>query len=203
MPNQKSTTMPPAAFRHSMGTGYTLGPKIPGPTTRPSCEQIMQSPKFEARRTVEQVEEGYDLAPKFDEHGLIPVVTTDYASGELLMQGYMNDEALRQTIKTGEAHYYSRSREVLWHKGATSGLTQIVKALLIDDDQDCVWLRVDVQGGASCHVGYRSCFYRSVPVGTDYAQSNEDGAVTLTFTESEKVFDPIEVYGDAPNPTKL
>ena len=78
--------------------------------------------EFADRRSVEQVEEGDELAPKFDAHGLIPAVTTDYASGELLMQGYMNAEALRRTIETGEAHYFSRSRGVLWHKGATSGL---------------------------------------------------------------------------------
>lgn len=81
----------------------------------------------------------------------------------------MNEEALKKTIELGEAVYYSRSREVLWHKGATSGLTQIVKEFRIDDDQDCVWIRVEVQGnGASCHVGYRSCFYRSVPTGEEF-----------------------------------
>lgn len=155
---------------------------------------------FKKRITVEQVEEGTDLAPKFDEHGLIPVVTTDYTSGELLMHGYMNEEAFKKTIKLGEAVYYSRSREVLWHKGATSGLTQEVAEMRIDDDQDCVWLRVNVKGnGASCHVGYRSCFYRSVPTGDDF--ETEQGV--LRFEESEKVFDPKEVYGDAPNPTKL
>jgi len=153
---------------------------------------------FEARKTVEQVEEGRDLAPKFDEHGLIPVVTTDYASGELLMHAYMNAEALKKTIELGEAVYWSRSRKTLWHKGATSGLVQKVKAILIDDDQDTVWLRVDVQGGASCHVGYRSCFYRQIPFGKDA----QDG-VSLTFTENEKVFDPQKVYGNAPNPTQL
>ncbi|MFK8051631.1 MAG: phosphoribosyl-AMP cyclohydrolase [Woeseiaceae bacterium] len=163
----------------------------------------MAEPRFAPRQSIEQVEEGHELAPKFDEHGLLPVVTTDFTSGELLMQGYMNAEALRRTIESGEAHYYSRSREVLWHKGATSGLVQTVRDLLIDDDQDCVWLRVDVHGGASCHVGYRSCFYRSVPVGNAYAANQQDGDVSLTFTETEKVFDPIEVYGDAPNPTKL
>jgi phosphoribosyl-AMP cyclohydrolase len=152
---------------------------------------------FAPRKSVEQVEEGNELAPKFDAHGLIPAVTTDYTTGELLMQGYMNAEALRRTIETGEAHYYSRSRGVLWHKGATSGLVQTVRELLIDDDQDCVWLRVDVAGGASCHVGYRSCFYRRIPIGTDA------GGHSLQFTESEKVFDPAAVYGDAPNPTKL
>jgi phosphoribosyl-AMP cyclohydrolase len=156
------------------------------------------SKKFASRKSVAQVEEGVELAPKFDERGLIPVVTTDYASGELLMHAYMNREALEKTIATGEAHYFSRSRKVLWHKGATSGLVQKVRELLIDDDQDCVWLRVDVTGGASCHVGYRSCFYRRVPLG-----ANKGGAIKLEFTTTEKVFDPAVVYGDAPNPTKL
>jgi phosphoribosyl-AMP cyclohydrolase len=153
---------------------------------------------FALRQTIKQVEEGHELAPKFDADGLMPVVTTDADSGEVLMHGYMNAEALTKTIETGEAHYWSRSREVLWHKGATSGLVQKIKEIRIDDDQDAVWLRVDVQGGASCHVGYRSCFYRSVPVG-----AADDAPVTLGYEETEKVFDPVEVYGDAPNPTKL
>ena len=154
---------------------------------------------FAARVSVEQVEEGFELAPKFDGRGLIPAVTTDFETGELLMHGFMNEEALRRTIETGEAHYYSRSREAIWHKGATSGLVQNVAEMRIDDDQDCVWLRVRVGGnGASCHVGYRSCFYRSLPTGT-----LPDAPVTLTFEETEKVFDPFVVYGDAPNPTKL
>lgn len=151
------------------------------------------------RETVEQVEEGAVLAPKFDENGLIPVVTTDADSGELLMHGYMNELALRRTIETGEAHYWSRSRQALWHKGATSGLVQTVREMRIDDDQDAVWLRVDVNGGASCHVGYRSCFYRSLPVGG----LDESQPVALKYEETEKVFDPKAVYGDAPNPTKL
>ncbi|MDG2288185.1 MAG: phosphoribosyl-AMP cyclohydrolase [Woeseiaceae bacterium] len=159
--------------------------------------------KFQARDSIEQVEEGDDLAPKFDDRGLITVVTTDATSGEVLMQGYMNKEALQLTISTGEAHYFSRSRQVLWHKGATSGLVQTVREFLIDDDQDCVWLRADVTGGASCHVGYRSCFYRKVPVGNDFKLKQSDGRVDLEWTESEKVFDPEEVYGAAPNPTIL
>lgn len=159
--------------------------------------------QFQARSSIEQVEEGNELAPKFDERGLITVVTTDADSGEVLMQGYMNAEALQRTVSSGEAHYYSRSRQVLWHKGATSGLVQTVRELLVDDDQDCIWLRVEVAGGASCHVGYRSCFYRKVPVGTDFASKQEDGQVELEWTENEKVFDPNEVYGDAPNPTIL
>ena len=154
---------------------------------------------FSKRISVEQVEEGNDLAPKFDAEGLLPCVTTDADSGEVLMLGYMNAEALTRTIETGEAHYWSRSRKVLWHKGATSGLVQKVVELRIDDDQDAVWLRVKIPGDASCHVGYRSCFFRSVPVGP----RGEEAPVPLTFEESEKVFDPQAVYGDAPNPTKL
>lgn len=157
----------------------------------------MSDIKFEKRKTIEQVEESTELAPKFDRDGLIPVVTTDFNSGEVLMQGYMNEEAFKKTISLGEAVYYSRSRKTLWHKGKTSSLVQKIKEIRIDDDQDCVWLRVDVQGGASCHVGYRSCFYRSVPFG------EKRGSNVLKFEENEKVFDPKEVYGDAPNPTKL
>ena len=153
---------------------------------------------FKKRESIKQVEESYDLAPKFDENGLIPVVTTDHLSGEVLMQGYMNEESLKQTILIGEAVYYSRSRNTLWHKGKTSGLIQKIIEIRIDDDQDCVWLKVDVKGGASCHVGYRSCFYRSIPFGD--RQNNEQ---KLKFEEKEKVFDPEKVYKDTPNPTKL
>ena len=158
---------------------------------------------FQFRRNIEQVEEGTDLAPKFDDRGLITVVTTDAASGELLMQGYMNAEALQLTIRTGEAYYYSRSRQLLWHKGATSGLVQSIVELMVDDDQDCIWLKVDVSGGASCHVGYRSCFYRRVPVGDDFTGKQSQNTIDLEFTDTEKVFDPDEVYGDAQNPTIL
>ncbi|MFN4311780.1 MAG: phosphoribosyl-AMP cyclohydrolase [Ferrovibrio sp.] len=154
---------------------------------------------FANRISVEQVEEGNELAPKFDAEGLLPCVTTQADTGEVLMLGYMNAEALKRTIETGEAHYYSRSRKVLWHKGATSGLVQKVVEMRIDDDQDAVWLRVRVVGDASCHVGYRSCFYRSVPTG----QAESGKPVELTYEEKEKTFDPKAVYGDAPNPTIL
>ena len=157
----------------------------------------MSNFEFEKRKSIEQVEESTELAPKFDENGLIPVVTTDFSSGEVLMQGYMNEEAFKKTISLGEAVYFSRSKQALWHKGKTSGLIQKIKEIRIDDDQDCVWLRVDVKGGASCHVGYRSCFYRSIPM------DNDKSKVVLKFEEDEKVFDPNEVYGDTPNPTKL
>ncbi|WP_153770650.1 phosphoribosyl-AMP cyclohydrolase [Labrenzia sp. CE80] len=158
---------------------------------------MVEHPPFANRISVEQVEEGKLLAPKFDGDGLLPVVTTDAETGEVLMMGVMNENALLQTIRTGEAHYWSRSRKCLWHKGATSGLIQKVVQIRIDDDQDAVWLRVAIQGNASCHVGYRSCFYRAVPV------TKAAGQIELSFTETEKVFDPVEVYGDAPNPTQL
>jgi len=163
------------------------------PTTGPQAA-IELAP----RTSVEQVEEGQELAPKFDRDGLIACVTTDAVSGEVLMLGYMNREALEKTILTGEAYYWSRSRQVLWHKGATSGLVQRVVEMRIDDDQDALWLRVSLATGshsapASCHVGYRSCFYRTVELKTG----------KLDFAETEKTFDPKQVYGNAPNPTVL
>ncbi len=152
---------------------------------------------FQPRTSIQQVEEGSQLAPKFDAGGYLPVVTTDFATGEVLMHAYMNAEALQKTIETGEAHYWSRSRGVLWHKGTTSGLVQRVREMRVDDDQDCILLRVEVAGsGASCHVGYRSCFYRSVPLGVDAENP-------LSFVETAKTFDPFTIYGDTPNPTKL
>lgn len=154
---------------------------------------------FAQRTSIEQVEEGFDLAPKFDVNGVMPVVTTDAKTGDVLMLGYMNADALKRTIETGEAHYWSRSRQVLWHKGATSGLVQKIIDLRIDDDQDSVWLKVEVAGsGASCHVGYMSCFYRSIPTGEEPTPETR-----LIYREHEKAFDPKQVYGDAPNPTKL
>ena len=149
------------------------------------------------RVSVFEVEEGTTLSPKFDENGLIPVITTDNKSGEVLMHGYMNEEALLLTIQKKEAYYWSRSRKSIWHKGKTSGLIQQVKGIRIDDDQDAIWLMVDVMGiGASCHVGYRSCFYRSVHI-------DGNNNVELKFEEDEKVFDPEVVYDGQENPTKL
>ena len=154
---------------------------------------------FKKRNSVYEVEEGKFLSPKFDEKGLIPVITTDHKTGEVLMHGYMNLEAMKKTIETGEAHYWSRSRKSLWHKGKTSGFTQKVIQIRIDDDQDSVWLNVDIGNGASCHVGYKSCFYRSVPLG----KIIEPEKIEMKFEEKEKKFDPKEVYKGQPNPTKL
>ena len=159
----------------------------------------MSDIKFEKRKTIEQVEESTELAPKFDQDGLIPVVTTDFDSGEVLMQGYMNEEAFKKTISLGEAVYYSRSRKTLWHKGKTSGLVQIIKEIRIDDDQDSIWMSVDIANGASCHVGYRSCFYRTIPLGK--IKNVEE--LEIEFKEEKKIFDPKKIYKDEPNPTKL
>ena len=137
---------------------------------------------FKKRENVFEVEEGKFLSPKFDTDGLIPVTTTDSNSGDLLMHGYMNQEALRKTIETKEAHYWSRSKKALWHKGKTSGFIQKVIDLRIDDDQDALWMTVDIGNGASCHVGYKSCFYRSIPLGP--IKNSEQ--IELNFKEKEK-----------------
>ena len=154
---------------------------------------------FSNRVSVQQVEESNELAPKFDNEGLIPVITTCSKTKEILMHGYMNVEAFKLTIETKEAHYFSRSRKQIWHKGKTSGFVQNVKEIRIDDDQDAIWITVDIGDGASCHVGYRSCFYRSIPMGPI-----ENGRkVEMEFLEKEKKFDPEEVYKGQPNPTKI
>ena len=154
---------------------------------------------FKKRENVTAIEEGKLLSPKFDKDGLIPVVTTDCKTGEVLMHGYMNLESLKKTIETKEAYYWSRSRKEVWHKGETSGFVQKVIEIRIDDDQDSIWLTVDIGNGASCHVGYRSCFYRSIPMGP----INNGRKVEMKFLEKEKKFDPEEVYKGQPNPTKI
>ena len=154
---------------------------------------------FKKRDNIKEVEEGKYLSPKFDENGLIPVIAADFQTGDILMHAYMNDEALKKTIETKEVHYWSRSRKKIWRKGQVSGFVQIVKEIRIDDDQDSVWLSVDIGNGASCHVGYRSCFYRSIPLGK--IQNEEE--LEMEFKEKKKIFDPKKVYKDEPNPTKL
>jgi len=154
---------------------------------------------FKKRESIAEIEEGNYLSPKFDENGLIPVVTTDFQTGGILMHGYMNNEALKKTIETKEAHYWSRSRKKIWRKGQVSGFIQKVKEIKIDDDQDSVWLSVDIGSGSSCHVGYRSCFYRSIPLG----EIKDEEKLEMEFKETEKTFDPKKVYKDEPNPTKL
>ena len=154
---------------------------------------------FKKRENVVEIEEGNLLSPKFDNDGLIPVITMCSKNKEILMHGYMNVEALKKTIETKEAHYFSRSRKSIWHKGKTSGFTQKVIEIKIDDDQDSIWLTVDIGDGASCHVGYNSCFYRSVPLG----KINDEKKIEMEFKEKEKKFDPKKVYKNDSNPTKL
>ena len=154
---------------------------------------------FKKRDNIKEVEEGKYLSPKFNENGLIPVITSDFRNGDILMHGYMNDEALKKTIETKEAHYWSRSRKKIWHKGQISGFIQKIKKIRIDDDQDSIWLSVDIGNGSSCHVGYRSCFYRSIPLG----KIKDVEKLEIKFEETKKTFDPKKVYKDEPNPTKL
>ena len=121
---------------------------------------------FPTATTTAELERGSVLAPKFDANGLIAAIATDARSGEVLMLAWMNGEALRLTLETGEVHYFSRARNALWKKGETSGQIQKVVEIRVDCDQDAVLLKVNVQGdGGACHVGFRSCFYRVVEDG--------------------------------------
>lgn len=132
-----------------------------------------------------ELEEGLAFAPRFDAAGLVTCVATDARSGDVLMVAHMNDEALRRTIETGDAWYYSRSRKVLWRKGETSGHVQRVVEMRMDCDQDAVWIRVE-QSGAACHTGRHSCFYRAV--------KGENGGAKLVFVDADKAFDPDKIY---------
>jgi phosphoribosyl-AMP cyclohydrolase len=141
-----------------------------------------------ARNSKNELEQGESLTPKFGADGLLTAVVTDAASGEVLMLAHMNAEALARTIETGEAWYWSRSRQELWHKGATSGTVQDVAEMRIDCDQDAVWLKVRVRGhGATCHTGMRSCFYRRIVT--------EGGKAKLVRDAEGPLFDPEKVYG--------
>jgi len=130
-------------------------------------------------------EEGLSFDPKFDASGLVTCVATDADSGEVLMVAHMNDEALRKTVASGEAWYFSRSRNALWRKGETSGQTQRVVEMRMDCDQDAVWIRVE-QVGAACHTGRKSCFYRKVEAA--------DGGARLALVDAERLFDPDKMY---------
>ena len=133
------------------------------------------------------IEEGLALAPKFDAGGLVTCVATDATTGDVLMVAHMNAEALKRTIETGEAWYFSRSRGALWRKGESSGHTQRVIEMRVDCDQDAIWIKVEQQGPGACHTGRRSCFYRVVPL-------RQSGAVMLEFRDAEKTFDAADIY---------
>ncbi len=134
-----------------------------------------------------EIEEGLKLQPKFDASGLVTCVAADAATSEVLMVAHMNEEALRRTIASGEAWYFSRSRGALWRKGETSGHVQRVVEMRVDCDQDAILLRVE-QTGAACHTGRRSCFYRKV--------ETTEGRSRLSFVNAERQFDPKAVYGE-------
>ncbi|MDP2355972.1 MAG: phosphoribosyl-AMP cyclohydrolase [Beijerinckiaceae bacterium] len=136
----------------------------------------MTSSDFASRGDKTEIEEGAGFAPKFDRDGLIVCITTEVESGDILMVAYMNEEALRLTLETGVAHYWSRSRNSLWRKGDTSGQVQSVVDLLVDCDQDAIQLKVAAGGdGKACHTGRRSCFYRRAV--------KQDGALRLEKIE--------------------
>lgn len=147
----------------------------------------MNNDIFAERTDKEQIELGIKLTPKFDENGLIPCITVDSGSGEILMFAWMDREALQETLKSGTATYFSRSRGKLWVKGEVSGRVQQVDEIRVDCDQDVIQLRVTVKGEGACHRGYRSCFYRSV---------SDRSTGKLTFIEDKPVFDPDDVYRD-------
>jgi len=147
---------------------------------------------FSERGSTLEVEEGGALAPKFDADGLLTCVTTDAASGELLMVAHMNAEALAKTIESGEAWYFSRSRRRLWRKGESSGHVQRVVEMRVDCDQDAIWIKVEQAGAGACHTGRRSCFYRAVPLG-----KAPDASLVMKSGAVDKVFDPRAVYGEA------
>lgn len=137
------------------------------------------------------LEEGLVLSPRFDESGLIPCITKCAKTGNILMFAYMNELALHKTIETGEVHYWSRSRNELWHKGASSGLAQHVVDLRTDCDQDCILAIVEIPGEVqgSCHTGRAGCFYRSIPTRQDVS-----GDIAMEFKDADLVFDPKDVY---------
>lgn len=147
------------------------------------------SPPFSARGSEQEIEEGETFAPKFDAGGLIACVVTDARTGALLMVAHMNAQALEQTIASGEAWFYSRSRQKLWKKGETSGHVMHVAEMRVDCDQDVLWLKVEQAGAGACHTGRRSCFYRAV------VRKGPEAAPTLAFRDDERVFDPAKVYG--------
>ncbi len=144
---------------------------------------------FATRGDRTEIEEGGIFSPEFDENGLLPAIATDADTGEVLMLAWMNEEALARTIATGEAHYWSRSRQELWHKGATSGHVLRVVEMRTDCDQDVIWMKVDMQGPGACHTGHASCFYRTIPTGMPPSP-----ALEMRQCEPDKAFDPAIVY---------
>ncbi len=196
-------------FDRILGRAPTLAPSAeePGPEPRPANPEpnsasdieansiarsaVSETSTFAPRATTEQVEEGRLFAPKFDGDGLITCVVTDAWSAQVLMVAHMNQEALAKTIATGEAWFFSRSRQKLWKKGESSGHTQRVVEMRVDCDQDALWMRVEQIGAGACHTGRVGCFYRAVPL-----KQSDFRRLILDFRDGDKVFDPAQVYGE-------
>jgi phosphoribosyl-AMP cyclohydrolase len=156
---------------------------------------MSETPRFARRGSTESVENGTELQPKFDEAGVLAAVATDHATGEVLMLAWMDADALALTIRTGEAHFYSRSRKRIWKKGEESGNVLEVVEMRTDCDQDAIWMRVRMRGlSAACHTGHRTCFYRTIAVGS------ASGTPSLAPAGTPRVFDPATVYGQAKKP---
>ncbi|MFZ9682796.1 MAG: phosphoribosyl-AMP cyclohydrolase [Cephaloticoccus sp.] len=145
---------------------------------------------FPARTNTAEVELGSTLQPKFGPDGLIPCITSDHVTNEVLMFAFMNAESLAHTLRTGKATYWSRSRNKLWTKGEESGNVQLVKAVLTDCDQDVIQLKVENVGGVACHNGYKSCFYRQLTPG---ANPDDASSLKLKFA-ARRVVDPASLY---------
>ncbi len=150
---------------------------------------LSAAPLFSPRGSIEEVEEGQRFAPKFDAAGLITCVVTDVDTGLLLMVAHMDAQALERTVSTGEAWFFSRSRQALWKKGETSGHILRVAEIRVDCDQDVLWLQARQSAAGACHTGRRSCFYRAV------VRQAPGAPLTLAFRDDERVFDPAKTYG--------
>jgi phosphoribosyl-AMP cyclohydrolase len=163
------------------------------PPSAAACDPCGREEYFAVTKTSSEIEDGTAFTPRFDADGLVPVVVTSATTGEVLMLAYMNDAAIARTLETGEAHYWSRSRQALWRKGEVSGNTQRVVEMRTDCDQDALWLKVEMGGAeACCHTGRKTCFYRAIFSGGGPAAS-----VTLAFVAAERLFDPGDVYDHA------
>jgi phosphoribosyl-AMP cyclohydrolase len=145
------------------------------------------SASAEANQAIPDLEEGHAFMPRFGPDGILPAIAVSAKAGDVLMLAYMNKQALELTLKTGEAHFWSRSKQRLWKKGEESGNTMQVVELRTDCDQDTLLLKVEMKGKpAACHTGRRSCFYRAV-----------EPSGHLRFVDAERLFDPAETYGHA------
>lgn len=142
----------------------------------------------------QRIDETLDFTPKFDSDGLMPAIVIEASSGTLLMQAFVNIDALKTTLETGYANFWSRSRQAYWQKGETSGNRLLIKDVLIDCDQDSICFMVEMEGvKAACHTGRQSCYYRKLSLNHDQSTSGSD--ISLSFNDMKPLFNPKDVYG--------